>query len=94
MQDYGGWEVIKPLGGGGQNEVYLVRSPARASMREKCLDDLRKALDGDKRLEIAESLYSYARFFGFHGGRSNAMSGGLRYCRPTRALPLIFESKG
>jgi hypothetical protein len=58
MQDYGGWEVIKPLGSGGQSEVYLLRSPARASMREKCLNDLRKALDGDKRREIAESIYS------------------------------------
>ena len=94
MQDYGGWEVIKPLGSGGQSEVYLVRSPAWASMHEKCLNDLRKALDGDKRREIAESIYSYARSFGFHGGRSNAMSGALKVLQANSALPLIFEAKG
>lgn len=61
MPEYGGWEIIKPLGSGGQSDVYLVRSGARASMREKCLIDLRDAFDGDKRPEIAESIYTYAR---------------------------------
>src|ERR1700722_17151818 len=61
MQNYGGWEIIKPLGSGGQSDVYLVRNPARVSQREKCLIDLRTALDGDKRREVAESIYTYAR---------------------------------
>ena len=61
MQNYGGWEVVKQLGSGGQSDVYLVRSPARVTQREKCIQDLRAALDGDKRQEIAESIYTYAR---------------------------------
>ena len=34
-QEYGGWEKIRPLGEGGQGEVFLVRSPQRAKARNE-----------------------------------------------------------
>lgn len=34
MQQYGGWEQIRPLGEGGQSKVSLVRSPERRAIRE------------------------------------------------------------
>jgi serine/threonine protein kinase len=44
MQTYGDWEVIKPLGGGGQSDVFLVRSPERCKERAKCIDSIKEAL--------------------------------------------------
>lgn len=61
MPKYGGWEIIEPLGEGGQSKVHLVRSPARVAEREKCLQSIRTALDRDKRRELAEAIWSYAR---------------------------------
>jgi serine/threonine protein kinase len=55
------WERIRPLGGGGQSDVFLVRSPARTSERASCLQKIRKTLDEDKRAELAEAIWSYAR---------------------------------
>src|SRR5271165_3235515 len=60
-QEYGGWEVIEPLGKGGQSEVFKVRTPQRADERRKCLDAIRPALDRDKSAELAIAIYSYAR---------------------------------
>lgn len=57
----GNWERISPLGGGGQSEVFLVRSPARAAERARCLQTIRTALDQDKRAELADAMWSYAR---------------------------------
>ncbi len=59
---YGQWEVIgPPLGEGGQSRVFRVRTPARVAEREKCLLEIRTALDGDKRAELANAIWSYAR---------------------------------
>lgn len=55
------WEEIEHLGGGGQSDVYLVRNPERCSDRAKYLDQIRTALDGDKRAELATAIWSYAR---------------------------------
>lgn len=55
------WEEIERLGGGGQSDVYLVRNPKRRFDRAKCLDQIRSALDGDKRAELATAIWSYAR---------------------------------
>jgi serine/threonine protein kinase len=44
MQTYGDWEVIKPLGGGGQSEVFLARSPERCKERAKCVESIKEAL--------------------------------------------------
>ena len=61
MQEYGGWEVIEPLGKGGQSEVFKVRTPKRAAERRNYLEEIRSALDRDKRAELAIAIYSYAR---------------------------------
>ena len=55
------WEEIGRLGGGGQSEVFLVRSPGRASERKKWLVQIRAALDGDMRAELANAVWQYAR---------------------------------
>jgi serine/threonine protein kinase len=55
------WERIKRLGGGGQSDVFLVRSPGRVTQRAACLRTIRAALDQDKRAELAEAMWSYAR---------------------------------
>ncbi len=55
------WEEIKRLGGGGQSDVFLVRSPARVSERESYLQTIRTARDQDKKAEFAEAIWSYAR---------------------------------
>jgi len=44
MQTYGDWEVIKPLGEGGQSEVLLVRSPERKKERAKAIENIKLAL--------------------------------------------------
>lgn len=44
MPTYGDWEVIKPLGEGGQSEVFLVRSPERRQERAKCIESIKEAL--------------------------------------------------
>jgi serine/threonine protein kinase len=55
------WERVKRLGGGGQSDVFLVRSPARATQRAACLRTVRTALDQDKRAELADAMWSYSR---------------------------------
>jgi serine/threonine protein kinase len=55
------WEEIERLGGGGQSDVYLVRNPKRRADRAKCLEQIRSALDRDKRGELATAICSYAR---------------------------------
>jgi hypothetical protein len=39
MERYGDWEVLEPLGSGGQSQVYKVRTPTRLTEREKCVED-------------------------------------------------------
>ncbi len=55
------WQVIQPLGKGGQSEVFLVRNPARSAERARCLEEIRPAIDGDKRAELAAAIWSYSR---------------------------------
>jgi serine/threonine protein kinase len=62
MQKYSDWELIEPpLGEGGQSVVYLARTPARGAERARCLEQIRRALDEDKRPELATAIWSYAR---------------------------------
>ena len=58
MENYGGWEPIDRIGGGGQSDVYLARSPKRVAKRTKCLEDIRVCLDGDKRAELATTIWN------------------------------------
>jgi serine/threonine protein kinase len=55
------WERIGPLGGGGQSDVFLVRSRKRVAERANSLSAIRTALDGDKRADLAKAIWSYAR---------------------------------
>lgn len=55
------WETIKPLGGGGQSDVFLVRSSKRQSERANDLVKIRFAIDGDKRSDLADAIWSYVR---------------------------------
>ncbi len=55
------WEHIRRLGGGGQSDVFLVRSPERVTQRAVCLQTIRTALDGDRRAELAEAVWEYSR---------------------------------
>jgi len=61
MRALGGWEIIEPLGGGGQSDVYLARNPGRAAERERSLLEIRTSLDGDKRAELATAIWTFAR---------------------------------
>jgi tRNA A-37 threonylcarbamoyl transferase component Bud32 len=60
-QEEAQWEQIRPLGKGGQSEVFLVRSPARVAQRAECLRTIRAALDQDRRADLAVSMWLYAR---------------------------------
>jgi|GEM_PF-5568799 len=61
MGKHADWEQIKPLGKGGQSEVFLVRNLDRHSERAKCLEQIRSAIDRDYRAELATAIWSYAR---------------------------------
>ncbi|MFZ0580301.1 MAG: hypothetical protein WA690_21810 [Candidatus Acidiferrales bacterium] len=37
VRNYGDWQTVKRIGGGGQSDVYLVRGAARVAAREKSL---------------------------------------------------------
>ncbi len=64
-QKYGGWEIIERLGGGGQSDVFLVRTPERKRQRQSYLDRLGKMsgknYDSRGAAEVAEALWNYAR---------------------------------
>jgi len=55
------WEEIKRLGRGGQSDVFLVRSPERATQRATCLQTMRVALGQHNKAELADAIWSYAR---------------------------------
>ena len=55
------WEEIEPLGGGGQSDVFLVRSLKRSMKRKLCLKTIRESLDGDKRADLANAVWEFAR---------------------------------
>jgi serine/threonine protein kinase len=55
------WEHIRRLGGGGQSDVFLVRSPARVTQRTVCLQTIRTALGSDREAELAEAVWEYSR---------------------------------
>jgi hypothetical protein len=62
MPERADWEVIgNPLGTGGQSTVYRVRNPTRTQERNECLKTIRTALDGDKRADLADAIWAYAR---------------------------------
>lgn len=55
------WERISRLGGGGQSDVFLVRSPARVTQRAACIRTIKAALDRDKEPDFADAVWSYSR---------------------------------
>lgn len=67
---YGGWEIIDPLGSGGQSDVFLLRSPERVQQRKNCLKVIDKTLmaspvrtdQRDEQLgDLATAFGDYAR---------------------------------
>ena len=64
-QKYGEWEVIEPLGEGGQSTVYLVRKPTRVEQRDICIRKLMElsgqGFNADRAREFAEASFEYAR---------------------------------
>src|SRR6266404_2661050 len=65
MEKYGNWEIIEPLGEGGQSVVYLARSPARVAQREIYLNTLKElsgqSFDNTKAAAFAMASMEYAR---------------------------------
>jgi serine/threonine protein kinase len=61
MTDYDGWEILEPLGEGGQSKVYLARSSKRCTEREQCLQMIHNSLMDARSAELATAIYSYAR---------------------------------
>lgn len=61
MSKFGEWEVVGPLGSGGQSEVYRVRTPKRVRERQSCLPAIRIYSGGDDGAPLAEAIYKYAR---------------------------------
>jgi len=55
------WEEIRRLGGGGQSDVFLVRSPARVTQRAACLRTMKAALGQDQLAELADAISTYSR---------------------------------
>jgi serine/threonine protein kinase len=58
------WEVIKLLGGGGQSDVFLVRSPNRAAERATLVAKVQQHAGGcriDGAADLAEAVWNYAR---------------------------------
>lgn len=55
------WQIIEPLGSGGQSTVYKVRNPSRVQRRADDLKTIRMALDGDHRAELADAIWDFAR---------------------------------
>lgn len=55
------WEQIKRLGGGGQSDVFLVRSPARVTQRAACLRTITAAFGHNKGADLADAIWSYSR---------------------------------
>jgi hypothetical protein len=53
------WENISELGSGGQSTVFLVRNSSRQNERAESLLNIRSALDGDKRAELATAICSF-----------------------------------
>jgi len=58
------WEEIEPLGGGGQSNVFLVRSPKRVAQRTKCLEEIQVNIENCQRENmagLANAVWNYAR---------------------------------
>jgi antitoxin (DNA-binding transcriptional repressor) of toxin-antitoxin stability system len=58
------WEEIKPLGEGGQSQVFLVRSPKRVAERAVSVAKVQQHAGGcriDGAAELAEAAWNYAR---------------------------------
>lgn len=61
MSSYKDWEKLHRIGGGGQSDVYLARSPKRADEREKYRRLMPPLSDGAKHAELADVMYQYSR---------------------------------
>jgi serine/threonine protein kinase len=59
------WQEIEPLGGGGQSDVLLVRTPTRIAGRQNSIDKLKKLsaqnLDNKTAIDFAEAAWNCAR---------------------------------
>lgn len=61
MTKYGDWEEVERIGGGGQSEVYKVRTPKRVTQRANIAKNLPKIF-GQMQLDLlASAMYDFAR---------------------------------
>jgi serine/threonine protein kinase len=64
-QNYGDWQTVKRLNGGGQSDVYLVRSANRVAAREKSISTIGKLsslhLDPEAALAFADAVSNLSR---------------------------------
>jgi serine/threonine protein kinase len=58
---YEGWEKLRPLGKGGQSDVFLVRNPQRAAERERSLEQMRLAIGTHNMSDLATGSWTYSR---------------------------------
>jgi serine/threonine protein kinase len=61
MKNAGTWEELKKIGGGGQSDVFLVRSPQRVSERTTALKTITMAVGRPESAALAEAVASYGR---------------------------------
>ena len=89
--EYGGWEKIetKPLGAGGQSEVFLVRSPERVGQLRNCLVEM------DKTMKAASSPVRTDQYHAQLGTLAKAFRD---YARPEENSELgalkVFKNRG
>lgn len=79
------WEEIRPLGQGGQSEVFLVRNSARIAERKKHLDKLME-LSGQGFNEIRAQQFTEATL-GYGRGENPSELGALKVYNPRAAGP-------
>lgn len=61
MSEYGGWEKLHRIGGGGQSEVYLARCPERVKQRQELLASTHSANGLGAEGQFAEAVITYGR---------------------------------
>ena len=58
------WQVIGPLGEGGQSEVFKVRRPARTAERGRCISEVIQhsgGVNAEAAPILAQALWNYAK---------------------------------
>jgi serine/threonine protein kinase len=61
VSEYNGWQKLERIGGGGQSEVYLSRSPKRAKERQDLLSSTQSANGLGSDGQFADAVIAYGR---------------------------------